>query len=222
MNERKKIILQLIIGMIGAVAGLIGVNAFNQYLLMGLPIGLRMILMIGTYWVIAAAPLCIMLYAKDKLADYSFTKEKMGIQVLIGVVIGVCMSCVFTLIPHLAGKGDWVDNGNHYQYLWQFAYDFLYFIVAIGLVEEFVFRGFAFRKIEKLTGSTIGAAIASSILFGVFHFLSGNVMQLLGTAIIGLILCMCKLKIKHCTLLSLIIAHGVYDALITVWSNVFN
>lgn len=222
MNERKKIILQLIIGMIGAVAGLIGVNAFNQYLLMNLPIGVRMILMIGTYWVIAVAPLCILLFTKDKLLDYGFTKEKVGMQVLVGVIIGICMSCVFTLIPHLAGMGDWVDNGHHYQYWWQFVYDFLYFIVAIGLVEEFVFRGFAFCKIEKLTGSTIGATIASSILFGLFHFLSGNVMQLFLTATIGLIFCMCKLKIKNCTLLSLIIAHGVYDALITVWLNVFS
>jgi len=222
MNERKKIILQLLIGIIGAVAGLMGVNAFNQYLLMGLPIGLRMILMIVTYWVIAIAPLCIMLFAKDKLVDYGFVKGKMGIQLLIGVIIGVCMSCVFTLVPHLAGKGDWVDNGHHYQYLWQFAYDFLYFIIAIGLVEEFIFRGFLLSKIEKLTGSTVGAVIGSSILFGLFHFLSGNVMQLFWTSMIGLILCTCRMKIKNCTLLSLIIAHGVYDALITVWLNVFN
>lgn len=222
MNERKKIILQLIMGMLGSVAGLIGVNAFNQYLLMNLPIGVRMILMIVTYWVIAVVPLCIMLFAKDKLVDYGFAKEKMGMQVLVGVIIGLCMSCIFTLIPHLAGKGDWVDNGPHYQYLWQFAYDFLYFIIAIGLVEEFVFRGFVLRKIEKFTGSTVGAVLGSSVLFGLFHFLSGNVMQLFGTAIIGLLLCMCKLKIKNCTLLSLIIAHGVYDALITVWLNVFN
>ncbi len=222
MKERKTIILQLIIGMLGAIAGLIGVNAFNQYLLMSLPIGVRMILMICTYWVIAVVPLCIMIFGKDKLADYGFAKERIALQVFVGVMIGVCMSCIFTLIPHLVGKSDWVDNGHHYQYLWQFVYDFLYFIVAIGLVEEFVFRGFLLNKLEKLTGSTMGAAVVSSVLFGLFHALSGNVMQLFWTAIIGFILCMCKLKIKNCTLLSLIIAHGVYDALITVWLNVFS
>lgn len=222
MNERKKIISQLLIGIFCVVAGLMGVNAFNQYLLMSLPIGLRMVLMIGTYWLIAIVPFCIMIFGKDKLVDYGFVKERIGLQVLIGVLIGVCMSCAFTLLPHLAGKSDWVNNGHNYQYWWQFAYDFLYFTVAIGLVEEFVFRGFAFHKIEKLTGSTIGAVIGSSILFGLFHFLGGNIMQLFWTGIIGLVLCTCRMKIKNCTLISLIIAHGVYDALITVWLNVFN
>lgn len=66
MNERKKIIMQLLVGSIGAVAGLMGVNAFNQYLLMSLPIGLRMVLMIGTYWLIAIVPFCIMIFGKDK------------------------------------------------------------------------------------------------------------------------------------------------------------
>lgn len=189
---------------------------------MSLPIGLRMILTICTYWVIASVPLCIMIFEKDKLVDYGFVKERIGIQVLVGVMIGIGMSCVLTLIPHLVGKSDWVNNGHYYQYFWQFAYDFLYCIVAIGLVEEFVFRGFLLNKLENLTGSTVGVAVASSVLFGLFHALSGNVMQLFWTAIIGLILCMCKLKMKNCTLLSLIIAHGVYDALITVWLNVFN
>ena len=40
------------------------------------------------------------------------------------------------------------------------------------------------------------------------------------TAGIGALFCLCRIKIKNCSTLSLVIAHGVYDAMITVWANV--
>lgn len=51
--------------------------------------------------------------------------------------------------------------------------------------------------------------------------IGGNIVQIISTGILGAIFCICRVKIKNCTLLSVIIAHGVYDALITVWLNVF-
>ena len=221
VKERNKIIIQMVIAIIGVVGGLLGVNAFNQYVLMSLPLVVRMVLMIVTYWPIALVPFCIVLFNKDKWSDYGFSKEKIGYQVLIGLCIALCMSFVFTVIPHLAGKSDWVNNQHQYQYMWQFIYDFVYFIFAIALVEEFVFRGFFYKKLETLFGSAVGAIIGSSVLFGLCHFLGGNIVQILGTGIIGAIFCICRVKIKNCTLLSVIIAHGVNDALITVWLNVF-
>lgn len=221
VKECKKIIIQIVIAIIGAVVGLLGVNAFNQYVLMNIPLVWRMVGMIVTHLPIAIVPLCIAIFNKDKWSDYGFSKEKIGYQVVIGLVIALCMSFVFTVIPHLAGKSDWVNNQHQYQYMWQFIYDFVYYIFAIALGEEFVFRGFFYTKMETLFGSSTGAIVGSSILFGLFHFLGGNIIQLIVTGIIGAILCICRVKIKNCTLLSLIIAHGVYDALITVWLNVF-
>lgn len=221
MKERKKIIIQMVIAIIGVVGGLLGVNAFNQYVLMSLPLFVRMILMIVTYWSIAPVPFCIVLFNKDKWSDYGFSKKKIGYQVLIGIGIALCMSFIFTVIPHLAGKNDWVNNQHQYQYTWQFIYDFVYYIFAIALVEEFVFRGFFYKKLEVLFGSAVGAIIGSSVLFGLFHFVGGNIVQFFLTGIIGAIFCIYRIKIKNCTLLSVVVAHGVYDALITVWLNVF-
>ena len=211
----------MVIAIIGVVAGLLGVNAFNQYVLMNLTLVVRIVLMIVIYLLIALVPFCIVLFHKDKWSDYGFSKEKIGYQMLIGLGIALCMSFVFTVIPHLAGKSDWVNNQHQYQYMWQFIYDFVYYIFAIALVEEFVFRGFFYKKLEMLFNSTMGAIIGSSVLFGLFHFVGGNIVQILLTGIIGTIFCICRVKIKNCTLLSVIIAHGVYDALITVWLNVF-
>lgn len=221
MKGHKKTIIQLGIAIMGVVAGLWGVNTFNQYVLMSMPLIWRMVMMVVVYFLIALIPFCIIMMDRDKWSDYGFSKEKLGYQVLIGFIIALCMSFVFTVIPHLLGKSDWVNNNHQYEYAWQFIYDFVYYIFAIALVEEFVFRGFFYKKLETLLGSSIGAIVGSSILFGLFHFLSGNIVQLILTGILGAIFCICRVKIKNCTLLSVIIAHGIYDALITVWVNIF-
>ena len=213
--SKKKEIISLIIGFVGAVAGLYGVMSFNRFVLMSLPIGIRMVCMILTYWLIALIPAIVMIVNKDKLTDYGFSKEKIGMQIIVGILIGTVMSVLLTLIPHQIGFGEFVDSGKRYKYLWQF----IYCIFAIGLVEEFVFRGFIFEKIKRVAGKDIIAVIISSIFFGVFHFFSGNLVQMVMTACIGAFFCFCRLKIKNSSTLSLIIGHGVYDALITVFAS---
>ena len=217
--SKKKEIISLLIGVVGALVGLCGVVAFNQFVKMSLSLGMRMVSMILTYWLIALMPIVVMLVNKDRLTDYGFSKNKIWMQIVVGILIGVVMSVVLTLIPHIIGFGEFVDSGKRYKYLWQFAYEFLYCIFSIGLVEEFVFRGFIFEKIKSIGGKDIIAVVISSVLFGVFHLFSGNLVQMIMTAFIGVFFCFCRLKIKNCSTLSLIIGHGVYDALITVFAS---
>lgn len=219
MSEKKKELVSLIIGFAGSFLGLYGVISFNRFVLMSLPLGLRMVCMIVIYWLIALVPVIVMIVCKDKFADY-WNTDRIGYQILTGVLIGTAMSLVLTLVPHLAGFGAYVDSGKRYTYLWQFAYEFLYCITAVGLAEEFVFRGFIYNKIKKISGNYIAAVIGSSVLFGIFHLFGGNIVQMIMTAFIGAFFCLCKLKIKNCSLLSLIITHGIYDALITVWASI--
>lgn len=219
MSEKKKELVSLIIGYLGAFFGVYGVISFNQFVLMSLPLGLRMVCMMVTYWLIALVPVIIMIVSKDKIADY-WNTDKVGYQILTGVLIGTAMSLVLTLVPHLAGFGAYVDNGKRYIYLWQFVYEFFYCIVAIGFVEELVFRGFVYNRIKKISQNEIAAVIGSSVLFGVFHLFGGNIVQMIMTAFIGAFFCLCRLKIKNCSVLSLIIAHGIYDALIAVWASI--
>jgi len=216
----KKKIAGLVIGYLGSMLALFGLVMFNSYLLMSIPLVVRMVAMIVLYWLVALVPAVIMLVDKEKLSDYGFSAEKIPLQIVVGVIIGVLMSVVLTLIPHLAGYGEYFNSGNDYSQPWQFVYEFIYCIIAVGFVEEFIFRGFIFSRVKSLGGNNIVAVIVSSVLFGFFHIFGGNPLQIFTTALIGAFFCLCRLKIKNCTLLSLIIAHGVYDALITVWSNV--
>lgn len=217
--SKKKEWICLIVGFLGALLGLYGVVAFNQFVLMSLPLALRMISMIVVYWLIALIPIIVMLVNKDKLADYGFCKDKIGVQIVVGILIGIGMSFILTLVPHLFGLGAYVDSGQRYRYLWQFIYEFFYCIFAIGFVEEFVFRGFVYEKIKSIGQKDMIAIVGSSVLFGVFHLFSGNIIQMVMTACIGAFFCFCRLKIRNCSVLSLIIGHGIYDALITVWAS---
>lgn len=217
--SKKKEWICLIVGFLGAMLGLYGVVSFNQFVLMSLPLGLRMVSMLLIYWLIALIPIIVMLVNKDKLVDYGFSKDKKKFQIIVGILIGVAMSFILTLIPHLFGFGKYVDSGKRYKYLWQFIYEFFYCIFAVGFVEEFVFRGFVYEKIKIISQKDMIAIIGSSVLFGVFRLFSGNIVQMIMTACIGAFLCFCRLKVKKCSTLSLIIGHGIYDALITVWSS---
>lgn len=216
--EKKKDWASLVIGFIGAMAGLWGVILFNGSVLVSLPLGGRMASVILVYWLIALAPIGVTLARKTKLSDYGFTKNNIVYQILWGLAVGAAMSLVLTLMPHLLGFGQYFDSGKRYQYLWQFIYELCYCVLAVGTVEEFVFRGFIYEKIKNIGKNEMTALIGSSVLFGLFHIFGGNILQIFMTALMGAFWCVCRQKIKNCTTLSLIIAHGFYDWLITVWA----
>ena len=213
--------LGLIIGLIGIISALFGLVEFNRYLVMLIPLLPRMITLILSYWLISAVPILVVIFSKDKLSELGFTKDKIGLQILIGILLGIGMSLILTLVPHLTGLGAYVDSGKRYKYLWQFIYEFVYCTAGVAAVEELCFRGFVFSKIKKISDKEIVAIIVSSVLFGLFHIASLNIFQIVLTAFLGLFWCICRKYIKNCTTFSLIICHGIYDALITVWVFVF-
>ena len=220
-RTKKTTLLHLLICIVGVWASLFGVICFQKYLLMALPLGLRMVVMIFLYWLIMAVPVIFVLVSHVKPAELGFTKDKLPAQILVGIGVGAAMSLTLTLVPTLLGFGDWVSSGKNYTEWWQFVYEFIYCIGAVGVTEELIFRGYFVHKLRQIKDSSLFAGTVSSVLFGLFHIFGGNVVQVIFTAVIGGILYVCREKVKHCTLLSLIIAHGVYDALICVWSFVF-
>ena len=216
----KKEWLGLIIGFLGIMAGCFLVRLFNQYVLMLIPLVPRMITMIVSYWLVALAAIILYFIHKDKLTDYGFSKDNIFAQIFIGIGLGLGMSLILTLLPHLFGFSGFVDNGYRYKYVWQFIFEFAYCIAAVGAAEEFGFRGFIYARLKKITnGKEFITVIVSSVLFGLFHVFSGNVFQIFMTTLIGILFCFLRLKIKKCSTLSLIICHGVYDAMITVWAS---
>ncbi len=209
-------IIQLIVAIIGVFSSIFGVVLFNRYLLMQFPLGVRMVLVIVTQWLIMLVPAILIIINKDKLSGLGIRTRNISYQILIGVLLSLLMSLALTVVPILFGLKEMVGSTS-YTRPWQFVYEFVYCIIGVGLAEEFVFRGYIFNKLLKIKDSRWFAIIVSSILFGLFHIFNGNLIQIFMTALLGLLFCIFREKIKYCTLLSLIITHGVYDALIIFW-----
>ena len=218
MNKKANF-LSILVGYLGAMLGLYGVACFNQYIWMTLPLWARMITMPIAYWLPALIPLIILRITRTNPAILGFSKADLPHQVLVGILLGIVMSLVFTLTPHLIGLGSFFDNGRRYKMLWQFVYEFAYFILAVGAVEELLFRGFFYHKARELFSSETAAMLISSLLFGLFHIFSGNILQVMMTTLLGIFWCLCRKKIKFCTTLSLILAHGIYDGMISLWAS---
>jgi len=213
-NKKKELYL-LILAICGVFLTLFGVILFNTYLLKNFSLHLRVVLSFAMQWLLFLAPGFLMLVRKERIQDLGFTKEELGKQILIGLSIAFIMSAFLTVIPILLGFRQMVGSTNFTQ-AWQFIYEFFYKICGVALVEELIFRGYIFNKLMIIKNNKGLAIIISSILFGLFHIFNGDFLQILITTLIGIVYCLCRERIKNCTILSLIVAHGVYGASIVL------
>ena len=219
-KSKYKHLMELTVAYGGALAGAVFVSLFNQNVLGNLSSILRLPCMMILYWFIALIPGIVMKLSEDKLNNYGFTGNRIGKQIVSGIIASLVMSFLFTFLPHIIGMGNYVDNGSRYRYFWQYLFEFAYCIVSVSAVEEFVFRGVLYYKIKKIGGREWIAIVFSSALFGLFHIFQGNLIQIVMTGLLGIVFCLLRLKIRGFTTLSLIFAHGIYDALISVWASI--
>ena len=219
LNQSKVALVQLFVAIFGTFLAVFGLVLFNQHLLMSFSLPLRMILMIITQWLLFLVPGILMILNKENFKNVGFRKEGIGLQIGIGVLLAITMSLVLTVIPIILGFSDMVGN-KAYTETWQLLYQFIYAIFGVALAEELIFRGYIFHKLLEIKNSNWFAIIVSSLLFAVFHIFNGNIIQVIVTGFLGLLFCIFREKIRGCTLLSLIIAHGVYDAMIVLWVSI--
>lgn len=135
-------------------------------------------------------------------------------QYLIGAVIALALSVVIAVVPALCGFS---LIGNHKDFSWfVLVYDLLFYLLIIGPVEEFVFRVYlqdtfvSFFEKRKWLG-----VVLASFLFGSWHLINGNIIQVLFTFGIGLVFGFAKYKIRDCGYIGVAFGHGLYDFLNT-------
>lgn len=148
-----------------------------------------------------------------KLTDMKIDFDVKNIkQYLIGICIAVILSLTIALIPAICGFS---LVGTHEEFSWfKIIYNFLFYIIVIGPVEELIFRVYlqdtfvGFFEKNKWIGVIIAAFI-----FGVWHMINGSPMQAAFTFGIGAVFGFCKYLIKNCKYLGLALGHGLYDFL---------
>lgn len=136
-------------------------------------------------------------------------------QYAMGVALALILSLCIAVIPslfglYLVGEGTAVS-------LTELLYDFFFYLLVIGPVEELMFRVYLqelfmdFLPQKKWLG-----VVLASLLFGLYHWINGNLMQVIFTFGIGLYFGFAKYKLKNCGYTAVALGHGLYDFLNTV------
>lgn len=212
---------EIIIAAASAWLIMLGWRLLAPVLVQNLPPSAVQVVNIISIYSIALFPLWLILRRKEKMSDYGITAQNLPKQVGVGILIGLGMGCVLTLLPMALGLKQLIYTGSGFQSVREATERLAYFILVIGLVEEFIFRGFLYTRLKGICLSDAAPILLSSALFGVFHFSGLNFTQVLTTGLIGAFFCLCRERIPSCTLLSLVIAHGLHDWLIRLCSTFF-
>ena len=134
---------------------------------------------------------------------------------LIGLVMAIALSFFIGVLPALLGTS---LVGPHVPFAPDILImDFLFYVIAVGPVEELVFRVYvqetfiSFFEKHKWIG-----VIIASFLFGLWHMINGTLFQFLITFGIGLVFGFAKYFLKNCKYLGVATAHGLYDFSLTL------
>jgi membrane protease YdiL (CAAX protease family) len=178
----------------------------------------RLITYYASWWIILIPIFIFMGRDKEKCRDLGFTKEKVPQQIIIGVILGVVTSLALSGIVTLAGLREFFFGytEGYIPTLGAFAYGLFEVIILTALVEEIIFRGYLFKKMMDVKNSKWLTITVTSVLFGLIHiniFSGSNILNIIFPAFFGLIYASCRAYSKRCSLLSLIIAHGLHNAL---------
>ncbi len=150
---------------------------------------------------------------QESFLDYFKLKGNQKKEIIIGLLCGLSTYIIFGGLFTFIGQNKFPNVSPDINWL-KMIYGLFYYIFSIALTEEILFRGFIFNTFLKIRHSRGLAIAGSSILFGLYHISHGSLIQVIVTGLMGFIYCMFREKIKGCTLLSLIIAHGFHNWLI--------
>lgn len=155
-------------------------------------------------------------YAAMKLTDMKLDIDfRNRRQYLIGIVIALALALTIAVVPALCGFS---LVGGHTEWSWPgMIRQFLFCVLIVGPVEEFVFRVYlqdvfvSFFENKKWLGVVIASA-----LFGLSHLINGNLAQVIFTFGIGLVFGFARYKLRDCGYVGVAFGHGLYDFLIVI------
>jgi uncharacterized protein len=88
----------------------------------------------------------------------------------------------------------------------------LFTCITAGIIEEFIFRGYMFPRLEMIFRNNKLAILISSFLFGIMHYNYGTLIQTLGPMVFGVILALQYQKYKSIKIVT--ISHFLWDLIV--------
>lgn len=135
-------------------------------------------------------------------------------QYLYGFLVAVGLFLIVGIIPSFFGV--YLFGSKITFSIILFYKNLFFYTLFVGVGEEFLFRGFVQGTLLSLFGDRKCrwvAVIISSVIFGLWHIINGNLIQVLFTTLIGLVFGFAKYLIKDLKLPGLAVSHGLYDFL---------
>ncbi len=150
-----------------------------------------------------------------------YSSQQLPRQLLWGLGVGALSLSLFVLLPLLLGVPEWAILYHKAPTAGLIPMRVVFYLLFVGPVEELVFRGYLFRRLEGLMKGPWGQCLVSALLFGLWHFPSSfDVVNVLWCGCIGFFFGAFYIRGKNCSLLSLGLAHGLHDLGIFILSQV--
>jgi membrane protease YdiL (CAAX protease family) len=164
------------------------------------------------YIALAAIPFIAGKITKNHLGPLIFKKDDILKQLLAGLYVFFISAAVLTAVSLIIGDYKYFLIGPKQTDIVFIIYNMFFYILCVGMGEEILFRGYFMQRIEELSGSKKMSIVLSSVIFGLWHFPGGqDFIQVFITAILGAFYGVSLYKVKDCSVLSLIVAHGLYN-----------
>lgn len=203
-DSKKSIIIfiltiALIIGLTFAMRAIVLANSYTVRLYLTM-------LLIVAYTAVAVIAIFLTGQAKILLP----TKNKLWLQILIGIGIAAILCFFVGILPILCGTS--LIGSHSDMSAGRIILAAVQDILFVGVGEEIVFRGYIQNQFAVwLKKCKWLSPLIAAVMFGLWHIINGSLIQVLFTTAIGCVFGYAKYFIKDCSLLSVIIAHGLYD-----------
>jgi membrane protease YdiL (CAAX protease family) len=124
---------------------------------------------------VAFATWCMYRTENKNLSELGFDLKKRNIMLLpIGLVLGIVAFVVgFYLKTFVTGEHWNVNHGVQYEAIFQQ----LYWVLPMAAVQEFIVRGYCFKKIIEMSNPTVAIIICGLLFIAMHDFWNGNMVS---------------------------------------------
>jgi membrane protease YdiL (CAAX protease family) len=144
---------------------------------------------------------------KNPIGSLGFKREVLVKQLLTGVGIFIVLDLVFTIAVLALGDNKSILLPLKESRIGVIIYYIFFDMICPGMGEETLFRGYFMERFRTLTESDIWAVVISALMFGIWHFPSGqDFLQVIITALIGAVFGLARVRIRNSSTLSVGIA----------------
>lgn len=156
---------------------------------------------------------------RRSMAAFGIEDRYWGRQILWGILLGAVLFLVLGLVPILLQSEEIIFNSFAPKSLrGEMLYCFFLEFFFVAQVEEKVFRGYYLARLEEATGSRLLAACGATALFIIPHIVTrGFSLSLISIVVLGAVLTFVRLRLKNYSMLTLILAHGIYNFALDVF-----